>query len=113
VLVRCDAREIQVLGNALSLPPLSSLSDRKTKMDEVAHLLKLLQSQRSVLLGSLLPVANQQMKVYRSVLSQARIQGAALRLDVDSEAFVGSNEAADWRKLLPFSPLMTGELLNM
>lgn len=55
-------------------------------------------------------MANQQLKQYTSLLSRARIQGAALRLD--EEAFVSASEAAQWRRLLPFSPLLTGQLLH-
>lgn len=61
--------------------------------------------------GSLLPVANQQLKNYISILSQARIQGNALKLN-DDGAYIALNEAAQWRQVLPFSPLLNGELLN-
>eukprot|EP01039_Chlorochromonas_danica_P005867 gene5866-6460_t len=104
-------REIQKIGDALSLPSLSSLNSKKSRMSDVSNILSLLQSSNTVVLGSLLPVANQQLKNYISILSQARIQGNALKLN-DDGAYIALNEAAQWRQVLPFSPLLNGELLN-
>lgn len=102
--------EIKNLCEALRLPSVTSLFEKSNEDSNVHSVIKLLQANRSTVLGSLLPVANQQLKHYASVLSSGRIQGNAVRLE-DGSSYVSAVEAAQWRRFLPFSPLLTGDLL--
>ena len=98
-------REVQRLGDALSLPSLAKLQIRRSGA-----------SMSTVMQGSLLPSANQQLKSMTSCISGRRIQGTAVSLKVagtkSSNKFASINEVYGWKRVNPFSPLMTGEFLE-
>lgn len=66
----------------------------------------------TVLQGSLLPVANQGMKVLTSYLTGKKVLGTVVLLE-DDASFIPLNEAIMWKKVNPFSPLFTGSCVNV
>lgn len=74
--------------------------------------LHLLLKPQAMMLGSQLPVANQQLKSRTSKLSHRIIHGAAVALENET-AFISVNEAANWLRFNPYSPMLTGEFLKL
>ena len=58
----------------------------------------------------MLPASNQHLKLYSSSITHRRITGRAVPLN-ETGAFASINEAINWRRVNPFSPLMDGKLL--
>lgn len=78
----------------------------------VEFVLHLLLKPQAKMLGSQLPVANQQLKARTSKLSHRRIHGAVVAMENDT-AFISVNEAANWLRFNPYSPMLTGEFLKL
>ena len=66
----------------------------------------------TVMQGSLLPVANQGMKVLTSHVTGRKVLGTVVLLE-DDASFMPLNEAIMWKKVNPFSPLFTGSCVNI
>lgn len=66
----------------------------------------------TVMQGSLLPVANQGMKVLTSCVTGRKVLGTVVMLE-DDASFVPLNEAVMWKQVNPYSPLFTGSFINI
>jgi hypothetical protein len=66
----------------------------------------------TVMQGSLLPVANQGMKVLTSCVTGRKVLGTVVMLE-DDASFMPLNEAIMWKRVNPFSPLFTGSFVNI
>ena len=66
----------------------------------------------TVMQGSLLPVANQGMKVLTSCVTERKVLGTVVALE-DEASFLPLNEAIMWKKVNPFSPLFSGNVVNI
>jgi hypothetical protein len=66
----------------------------------------------AVVQGSILPVANQKLKVLRSFITGQVIQGPPVRLE-DEVSCISVNEAIMWKLVNPYSPLCTGKFLGI
>jgi hypothetical protein len=117
--------EIQRLGEAMGLPSLAKAAARHHHSNHSSHsdggsgergvvefVLQLLLRPQAKVLGSQLPAASLHLKSRTSMLSHRRIHGSAVMLE-DSASFISMNEAANWLRFNPFSPLLTGHFLQL
>ena len=90
----------------------------------------------TILKGSLLPVANLKLKQHLSVITERKIQGTSVKIQMNHESdetinsnstsasatttttnktnvlyYAGVNEVHSWKRVNPFSPLFTGDIL--